>query len=433
MMISINSKRTKPSQGTFNHRLTPAGLLLAVFAASLMLTACPPPNGGTPALSARDPEKPAPTGPSARDPEKPASTSTTPYARDLEKPAPTPTTPKPKARHVTAFAGNAAAGTNDGIGTAASFASLHSIAQSGDTLYVTDVNWHSIRTIDIPTAQVGTIVTANPVGGYVNGAGTSARFNAPRGIAVTDGDTLYVADSGNHRIREVRIDTSAAAQVSPLVGSGTPGHTDGASTDAQFDYPIGLALSGTTLYVADYNNHRIRAVDLASPEKTVSTIAGSGTPGNTDGAGAAARFNYPSDLAVSGTTLYVADYNNHRIRAIDLASPEKTVSTIAGSGTPGHADGAGIAAQFNTPGGLAVSGTTLYVADYDNHRIRAVDLASPEKTVSTIAGDGTAEHTNGIGTGARFSRPRSIAVRGSTLYVTSRTLIRKLEYREAGS
>ena len=415
MMISINSKRSAPGQGTFNHRLTQVRLLLAVFAASLMLTACPPPNGGTPTPSARDPEKSTPTPP-------------TPSVRDPEK-----SMHKPKAWHVTTFAGNAAAGTNDGIGTAASFESLHSIAQSGDTLYVTDVNWHSIRTINIPTAQVGTIVTADPVGGYVNGAGTSARFNAPRGIAVTDGDTLYVADSGNHRIREVRVDTSAAAQVSLLVGSGTGGHAEGARTDAQFDYPIGLALSGNTLYIADYNNHRIRAVDLASPNRTVSTIAGSGTPGNIDGAGAAARFNRPSDLAVSGNTLYVADYNNHRIRAIDLASPEKTVSTIAGSGTAGHADGEGLAAQFNTPGGLAVGGTTLYVADYNNHRIRAVDLADPNKTVSTIAGDGTAGNTNGIGTAARFSRPRSIAVRGSTLYVTSGTLIRRLEYREAGS
>ena len=138
-------------------------------------------------------------------------------------------------------------------------------------------------------------------------------------------------------------------------------------------------------------------------------------------------------MALSGTTLYVADYNNHRIRAIDLASPNKTVSTIAGSGKKGHSDGAGTAAQFNSPIDLAVGGTTLYVADEKNHRIRAIDLASPNKTVSTIAGDGTAGSTNGIGTAARFKNPYGIAVSGGTLYVASGALIRKLEYRETGS
>ena len=255
------------------------------------------------------------------------------------------------------------------------------------------------------------------------------------------GGTLYVSDYNNHLIREVSVGTGAATtQVSLLAGTinaaGTllsPGHADGAGNAAQFNNPAGLAVSGSTLYVADYDNHRIRAIDLASPGKTVSTLAGSGTPGYADGAGSTARFRNPAGLAVSGTTLYVAELNNHRIRAIDLASPGKTVSTLAGSGTPGHADGAGNAARFRNPTGLAVSGGTLYVADQNNHRIRAIDLASPEKTVSTIAGDGTAGNTNGIGTVARLTTPIGIVVSGDTLYVTSGALIRKLEYREVGS
>ena len=157
----------------------------------------------------------------------------------------------------------------------------------------------------------------------------------------------------------------------------------------------------------------------------MSTLAGSGTPGYADGAGNAAQFRNPTGLAVSGTTLYVADYSNHRIRAIDLASTGKTVSTIAGSGTPGHADGVGTAARFNGPSGLAVSGGTLYVTDQNNHRIRAIDIAS--RTVRDIAGDGTAGNTNGIGTAARFTTPIGIAASGDTLYVTSGKLIRKLE------
>ena len=384
-MISINSKRTPPPhQGTFNHRLTQAGLLLAVFAASLSLTACPSPNA----------------------------------------------TPKPKAWHVTTFAGNDITVDADGIGTEASFKWPSSIAQSGDTLYVTVGSAHSIRTIDITTARVGTIVNSKGVSGaHADGVGTLARFNHPRGIVAEADSTLYVADYINHRIRKVLAGTNAATtQVNTLAGSGTPGDDNNAEgIKAQFRFPMDLALSGRTLYVADRNNHCIRTVDLASTDNTVDTIAGEcGTSGRANGAGSTARFNNPSGLAVSGTTLYVADFNNNRIRAVDLTS--KTVSTIAGSGTEGdHADGAGSTARFNGPIGLAVSGTTLYVADFNNNRIRAIDLTN--KTVSTIAGDGEKKNTDGIGTAAQFYQPIGIAVSGSTLYVTSGTRIRKLEYR----
>ena len=144
--------------------------------------------------------------------------------------------------------------------------------------------------------------------------------------------------------------------------------------------------------------------------------------------GTTARFKRPCGLAVSAGTLYVADSENHRIRAIDLAS--KTVSTIAGSGTAGHTDGPGTAAQFNTTTDITLSGTTLYVTDSNNHRIRAIDLASANKMVSTIAGDGTEKSTNGIGTAAQFKFPYGIMVSGDTLYVaTEGPRIRKLEYR----
>ena len=247
--------------------------------------------------------------------------------------------------------------------------------QSGDTLYVVDQIRHSLRTVHTATARLGAIVPGDGfVGRYVDGAGTSARFSFPTNIAAAAGSTFYVADSNNHRIREVSAGADAAAtRVSTLAGSGTAGH----------------AVHAT---------------------------------------GSSAQFRNPAGLALSGDTLYVADQNNHRIRAVDLASADKTVSTIAGNGTPGHADGAGAAAQFNEPLGLAINDGTLYVADHNNHRIRAIDITSG--TVRDIAGDGTAGNTNGIGTAARFNNPRGIAVSGDTLYVTtSGGLIRKLEYR----
>ena len=268
--------------------------------------------------------------------------------------------------------------------------------------------------------------------GDATAAGTTqARFNAPRGIAAADAGTLYVADSTNQRIRRVSVGANAAAtQVSDFAGSGAAGHANATGTAAQFDNPVGIAIGGTTLYVSESGNQRIRAIDIASG--VVSDLAGS-TVGYANGAGAAARFNSPGGLAVSGDTLYVADINNHRIRAVDI--PSGVVSDVAGNGTPDHADGAGADARFSSPTGIAVNetGTTLYVADSGNHRIRAIDIAT--KTVRTIAGDGTSGTKNGLGTAARFQRPTGIAVSADTLYVTTINagLIRKLEYREVGS
>ena len=323
---------------------------------------------------------------------------------------------EPKAWHVTTLAV---------VRTAAGFVSLYGIAQSGAALYVTNPFARSLHSIDTTTAQVGTIVTGDTPG-YLDGAGTSALFSFPYGAAAS-GRTLYIADQNNHRIREVRAGANAATTVvSTLAGTGTAGYADGAGSAAQFKRPVGIAVSGNTLYVTDNTNHNIRGIDLASANKEVSTIAGS-TEGYADGAGNAAQFNHPAGTAVSGDTLYVADRNNHRIRAVDLN--DNTVTTIAGSGIQGSRDGIGTAAQFDSPGDLAVSedGNTLYVADRNNHRIRAIDLTNKE--VRTIAGDGTQGSRDGIGTAAQVDTPLGIVASGDTLYVTSRNLIRKLEYK----
>ena len=110
-------------------------------------------------------------------------------------------------------------------------------------------------------------------------------------------------------------------------------------------------------------------------------------------------FSKPQGIATDGTTLYIADYDNNRIRTIDIASKE--VSTLAGS-TAGYKDGVGTAAQFNNPTGIALSGTTLYIAEQYNNRIRAIDIASKE--VSTLAGS-TAGYKDGVGTAAQFNQP----------------------------
>ena len=334
-----------------------------------------------------------------------------------------PKSSTPKAWHVSTFAGNMGDYTKDGIGKDASFSSPIAITQSDDTLYVLGFLQGTIRTIAKNNAEVKTIVSGAIRGSHSNGPGTTARFNQPTGLVI-NGTTLYVADKFNHRIRAVGIGaTAAATQVSDVAGSGTAGHANGAGATAQFNGPTGLAVSGSTLYVADQKNHRIRAIDLA--RKTVRDIAGSGTAGDTDATGTDAQFRDPVGIATDGTTLYIADEKNHRIRTVAIATG--VVSTLAGS-TQGYKDGVGTAAQFNRPFGVALSGNTLYVTDTRNYRIRAIDIASKE--VSTLAGS-TQGNTDGVGTAAQFDDPVGIVVSGKTLYVSDmiRNSIRKIEYK----
>jgi len=148
--------------------------------------------------------------------------------------------------------------------------------------------------------------------GFANGIGTAATFKAPTGVAVDSSDILYVADANNHRIRKI----TSAGVVSTLAGSDTRGHHDATGTAAQFTYPTGVAVdSSGNLYVADQGDHRIRKI---TPERVVSTIAGSGTAGHHDATGTEAQFNLPFGVAVdSSGNLYVADLNNNRIRKIE--------------------------------------------------------------------------------------------------------------------
>ncbi|EOD04281.1 hypothetical protein EMIHUDRAFT_372600, partial [Emiliania huxleyi CCMP1516] len=162
----------------------------------------------------------------------------------------------------------------------------------------------------------------------------------------------FVADYSSHKIRRVEVATGA---VTMLAGSGNDGAADSVGDAAQFCYPTGIAISpdSSALFVTDFGSHKIRRVEVATGE--VTTLAGSGESGDADGVGDAAQFCYPTGIAISpdGGALFVADYGNDKIRRVEVATGE--VTTIAGSGTSGSADGVGDAAEFDEPEDVAIS------------------------------------------------------------------------------
>jgi sugar lactone lactonase YvrE len=304
---------------------------------------------------------------------------------------------------VSTFAGSGAAGLPEGIGTAVVFDHPNDVALDGEgNLYVVDDSLSFIR--KITSDGYVSIFAGSDTSGYVDGFGMAAQFNRPYGVAVDSAGNLYVADTGNNRIRKI----TPGRQVSTLAGSGASGYTDGLGTAARFNRPYGVAVdSAGNVYVADVDNNRIRKI---APNGQVSTLAGEGSTGYVDGLGTAALFNRPYDVAVDGAgNVYVVDRENSRIRKI---TPTGVVTTFAGS-SPGYADGTGTAAQFNVLNGVTLDARgNLYVSD--NQRIRRI---TPDGVVTTLAG-GSPGYADGTGTAARFETPSGLAVDASgNLYV----------------
>src|ERR1700752_1590127 len=227
--------------------------------------------------------------------------------------------------------------------------------------------------------------------------GRQSGFSDPFGVAVAKDGTIYVADAGeSNRIRKISPD----GNVTTLAG-GKEGFADGVGPAASFNTPSALALGpGGNLFVADTGNNRIRKI---TPEGQVSTVAGDGTAGYVDGPLDKAQFNGPIGLAVSeGGDIYVADTYNDVIRMI---TTEGEVTTVAGGGTPGFADGEQKVALFDTPSGIIVTDSSIIVADTGNRRLRKV---SAEGSVTTLSISGE-----------EISRPIGLALsHDHFLYVT---------------
>ena len=223
------------------------------------------------------------------------------------------------------------------------------------------------------------------------GPGTQARISGPLGIAVALDGSLYIADTGNNRVRQVATDGT----ISTVAGTGTAGYSGdgGQGTNAQLYHPIRVAISPDgALYIADLVNHRVRKL---RSDGLISTVAGNGVPGYSGDGGPAteAELNNPVGLAVGADDrLYIADSGNNRIRMVGV---DGSIVTLAGNGTAGYGGetGPGAAASLNDPAGIAVGPDGMvYVADTFNSRLREVayglrlfarvNWRSPRKTVT---------------------------------------------------
>ncbi|MGZ8460761.1 MAG: NHL repeat-containing protein [Candidatus Deferrimicrobiaceae bacterium] len=331
------------------------------------------------------------------------------------------------AGRVTTFAGAfGVAGSADGTGAAARFNLPSGIVAVGTTLYVCDTGNHTIRKIVSTSGLVTTVAGTPGVPGAVDNTLTgNVLFSSPRGITSDGGTTLYVADTGNHKIRIV---ISSSGATSTFAGSGTPGFVDNTGATASFLSPEGITFDGSSFFVADTGNHAIRKITPVGTVGEVTTLAGDGTSGFLDNAaGGSARFSSPVSLVKIGSNLIVSDSGNHVLRQVE---PSGFVTTLAGlPQVPGFSDGAGSAARFNGPKGIAVQeGVTslFYVADTGNHVIRQVTVGG---AVVTAAGNPPrAGLINSTGESARFDAPAGVAVIGNDLFVsdTGNDTVRKV-------
>ena len=295
---------------------------------------------------------------------------------------------------ITTSTGNGtAAFTGDGgLASAAQVANPRGVAvDAAGNLFIADYDNNRIRKIAtdgrISTVAGNGVFAFRGDGGPATLAGLS-----PTSVAVDGAGNIFIADNDNHRVRKVDL----AGTITSIAGTGAPGFSgDGSSgTSAQLAFPVGIATdSAGNAFIADGENQRIRRVNAAG---IIATVAGSGI-GQTLGDGGPAtlaRLILPTAVAVdTAGNVFIADTLNHRVRKV---TPAGIITTIAGNGTGGFSGDGGpaTAAQLFTPNGLAIDvAGNLFIAEYNNGRVRKV---SPNGIITTVAGDGS-DFFNGDG------------------------------------
>ena len=328
------------------------------------------------------------------------------------------------------IAGNGTSGYS-GDGGPATNAQLRSprglVVDATGNLYFADDGNHRIRKLG--TDGIINTLCGDGVAGYSGDGGPaqSARLQYPSDLAADTAGNLFVADYGNSRIRKIAtsgiIATVAGNGTDRILGDGGP------ATSGRLDWPYGLAVDTVgNIYIADSGNHRVRKV---ATNGIISTLAGNGVAGYTGDGGPAerAQLNRPIGVAVDRLgNLYIADSDNNRIRKV---TPNGSILTVAGTGSRGFSGDGGFAtsAQLNFPTGVAMDAAgNLYVADAYNFRARKV---SAEGIITTVAGSGirgyVGEGNGGPATGARLTYPWGVALDGAgNLYLADELFVWKV-------
>jgi hypothetical protein len=286
-------------------------------------------------------------------------------------------------------------------------------ADTHGNIFIADSGSNRIREVNVSTDSISTVAGTGGFGGY-NGDGiaaTSAQLNNPTAVAVDAAGNIFIVDSGNARIREVN---AATGLISTIAGTGSAGYNgDGiAATSAQLNNPSSIAVDAQgNLFIADTGNARVR--EISATTGLINTIAGTGTAGYSgDGiAGRSAQLNSPSQISLdAGGDVFIADSGNARIRELNAATG--LISTVAGTGIAGYnGDGiAGTATELNGASGVFVDASgNIFIADSANARIREVSAATG--LTSTVAGTGLGGH-NGDGipaTSSEANTPTGVA------------------------
>ena len=279
--------------------------------------------------------------------------------------------------------GSGESGASDGAFEEASFNKPQGLALDGKYLYVADTENHLIRRCHLEERIVETIAgTSQQARGFGSGGeALQAPLSSPWDVLVVD-DELYIAMAGTHQIWVMDLRKN---RVKPYAGSGHEGIVDGALIESALAQPSSITTDGKRLFIADSETSSIRSISL-NGDGEVKTIVGLDLFefGDRDGKGREVRLQHPLGVLFHNGMLYVADTYNHKIKIID---PEKKTSkTLLGTGEPGSNDSS--SPGFFEPGGLAISGSKLYIADTNNHEIRVADLST--KFVDTLLLEGLA-------------------------------------------
>lgn len=271
----------------------------------------------------------------------------------------------------------------DGVPEGARFSNPQGMALVGEVLYVADTGNHAIRAVDLEMAIVDTVAGTGDrgVGRVDGGPGPTVPLRSPWDLTLVGG-RLFIAMAGSHQLWMFDLESGL---VQAVAGTGSEGIVDGLPEEALLAQPSGIAADEDgVLYFADSETSAVRQADLITAYQ-VTTLVGAGLfdYGDVDGEASTARMQHPLGVAVQGGVVYVADTYNNKIKRVGTET--LAVATMAGTGTPGYANGTFAKADFHEPGGLSILGDKLYVADTNNHAVRVLDVATG--TVSTLTVD----------------------------------------------